>query len=124
MDFQNLQSLNQIIPEEETQGEELYKTWKKNVPLLYDTMITHVMDWPSLTTQFLPIENVDSDGLFTTYKMLLGTHTTNNMPNYLMVAKVISNKNCLIKLFDKAKLIILNIFQIIFSKKSHFAIHN
>ena len=88
MNFQNLQSLNQIIPDEETQGEEMYKTWKKNVPLLYDTMITHIMDWPSLTTQFLPINLADSDGLFTTYKMVLGTHTTNNMPNYLMIAKV------------------------------------
>lgn len=33
---------------------EEYKVWKKNVPYLYDTMITHALDWPSLTTQWLP----------------------------------------------------------------------
>jgi len=38
---------NQVINEE-------YKIWKKNVPFLYDMAITHVLEWPSLTIQWLP----------------------------------------------------------------------
>ena len=33
---------------------EEYKIWKKNTPFLYDLVMTHVLDWPSLTVQFLP----------------------------------------------------------------------
>lgn len=33
---------------------EEYKIWKKNSPFLYDLVITHALDWPSLTTQWLP----------------------------------------------------------------------
>ena len=28
--------------------------WKKNSPFLYDLVITHALDWPSLTCQWLP----------------------------------------------------------------------
>lgn len=28
--------------------------WKKNAPLLYDVVLTHALDWPSLTVQWLP----------------------------------------------------------------------
>ena len=38
---------NQVINEE-------YKIWKKNVPFLYDMAITHVLEWPSLTCEWLP----------------------------------------------------------------------
>lgn len=43
----NEESENQVINEE-------YKIWKKNVPFLYDLVITHELDWPSLTVQWLP----------------------------------------------------------------------
>jgi hypothetical protein len=33
---------------------ENYKIWKKNVPYLYDVMVTHTLEWPSLTVQWLP----------------------------------------------------------------------
>ena len=33
---------------------EEYKVWKKNAPYLYDTLITHGLQWPSLTAQWLP----------------------------------------------------------------------
>ncbi|XXG53179.1 hypothetical protein AAC387_Pa03g1318 [Persea americana] len=32
---------------------EEYKIWKKNMPFLYDLVITHVLEWPSLTVQWL-----------------------------------------------------------------------
>uniref|UniRef100_A0AAY4AIA9 Histone-binding protein RBBP4-like N-terminal domain-containing protein n=1 Tax=Denticeps clupeoides TaxID=299321 RepID=A0AAY4AIA9_9TELE len=33
---------------------EEYKIWKKNTPFLYDLVMTHALEWPSLTTQWLP----------------------------------------------------------------------
>ncbi|GMP59244.1 hypothetical protein CsSME_00022607 [Camellia sinensis var. sinensis] len=33
---------------------EEYKIWKKNTPFLYDLVITHVLEWPSLTVEWLP----------------------------------------------------------------------
>ena len=38
---------DQIINEE-------YKIWKKNSPFLYDLLITHALEWPSLTVAWLP----------------------------------------------------------------------
>lgn len=34
--------------------DEEYKIWKKNTPFLYDLVMTHAMDWPSLTIEWLP----------------------------------------------------------------------
>jgi len=31
-----------------------YKTWKKNSPFLYDMILSTALDWPTLTTQWLP----------------------------------------------------------------------
>ena len=31
-----------------------YKIWKKNTPYLYDFVLTHSLEWPSLTCQWLP----------------------------------------------------------------------
>jgi len=42
---------NQTINEE-------YKIWKKNAPFLYDIAITHELDWPSLTVQWLPTKDM------------------------------------------------------------------
>ena len=39
--------------EEKIVNEE-YKTWKKNAPFLYDLMLSTALDWPTLTTQWLP----------------------------------------------------------------------
>ena len=33
---------------------EEYKTWKKNAPFLYDTLLSNALEWPTLTTQWLP----------------------------------------------------------------------
>jgi len=30
---------------------EEYKIWKKNTPFLYDLVITHALEWSSLTAQ-------------------------------------------------------------------------
>lgn len=40
---------------------EEYKIWKKNTPFLYDLIITHALEWPSLTVEWLPdVERCDA----------------------------------------------------------------
>lgn len=75
-----------------------YKIWKKNTPYLYDIVLTHSLEWPSLTCQWLPhskrygtvAPSRKSKGSASTlvveHQLLLGTHTTGEEPNYLMIA--------------------------------------
>jgi len=61
-----------------------YKIWKKNTPFLYDFVLTHSLEWPSLTCQWLPtVRNLGEEA--SEHSLLLGTHTTGEQ-NYLMVA--------------------------------------
>lgn len=73
-------------PSEEKQINEEYKIWKKNTPFLYDLLVTHALEWPSLTCQWLPDKDIMSN--FTEQKLLLGTHTSNAERNFLLIAKV------------------------------------
>ena len=73
-----------------------YKIWKKNTPYLYDFVMTHGLEWPSLTCQWLPTRKELNDGnkvgavggvsknVAEQHELLLGTHTTGEQ-NYLMV---------------------------------------
>ena len=94
-----------------------YLTWKKHTPYLYDVVLTHQFDWPSLSVQWLPIRDMyattriitysspqDSD--YSMHKLILGTNTEKvpkpptkrlttghkqpprREPNHLMIAKV------------------------------------
>lgn len=65
-----------------------FKIWKKNAPYLYDTVITHLLEWPSLTVQWLPNVDMPEDSDYTRHRLLLGTQTVGNEPNYIMIAKV------------------------------------
>ncbi|KAL4187289.1 hypothetical protein AMTRI_Chr09g38280 [Amborella trichopoda] len=47
--------------EEEEEEEEELKIWKKNSSLLYDMVLCHALDWPSLTVQWLPPNGHDDD---------------------------------------------------------------
>jgi hypothetical protein len=50
--------------------------------------MTHALEWPSLTVQWLP-EVVRPTGVeYETHKLLLGTHTSGEEQNYLMVVSV------------------------------------
>ena len=42
------------LQEEEKIINEEYKIWKKNSPFLYDLVLTHALEWPSLTVQWAP----------------------------------------------------------------------
>lgn len=43
------EDLNVVEDTDEQQINEEYKIWKKNTPFLYDYLVSHVLDWPSLT---------------------------------------------------------------------------
>ena len=61
-----------------------YKIWKKNTPFLYEYVMTHSLEWPSLTCQWLPhMRQLGTEA--EEHSLLLGTHTTGEQ-NYLMVA--------------------------------------
>lgn len=56
--FNNLKNGNLIVAFDEAAEEKIineeYKIWKKNTPFLYDLVMTHALEWPSLTVQWLP----------------------------------------------------------------------
>uniref|UniRef100_A0A7N0T0E5 Histone-binding protein RBBP4-like N-terminal domain-containing protein n=1 Tax=Kalanchoe fedtschenkoi TaxID=63787 RepID=A0A7N0T0E5_KALFE len=81
--------------DEEMRGEseerlinEEYKVWKKNTPFLYDLIITHALEWPSLTVEWLPRREEPPGKDYSVQKVVLGTHTSENEPNYLLLAQV------------------------------------
>lgn len=67
---------------------EEYKIWKKNTPFLYDVVMTHALEWPSLTVQWLPDKVCPPGKDHSIQRMILGTHTSNNENNFLMIAEV------------------------------------
>ncbi len=78
-----------LTSEEERMINEEYKVWKKNTPFLYDLVMTHSLEWPSLTVQWMPEVSRPADKEVSVHKLLLGTHTSGDEQNYLMVADVI-----------------------------------
>jgi histone-binding protein RBBP4 len=75
-----------------------YKIWKKNAPFLYDLVLTHALEWPSLTCEWIPDESGAADPR---HKLLLGTHTCafqskealfeirhDGEPNHLVIATI------------------------------------
>lgn len=73
---------------EERLVNEEYKIWKKNTPFLYDLVVTHALEWPSLTVQWLPIKEVNKDAGYSKQQLILGTHTSEGEQNYLLRAEV------------------------------------
>ncbi|KAJ3056940.1 Histone-binding protein rbbp4 [Rhizophlyctis rosea] len=65
-----------------------YKTWKKNSPFLYDLVVTHAFEWPSLTVQWLPDMERPEGKDYTLQRIILGTHTSDQEQNYLQIAQV------------------------------------
>jgi len=67
--------------------EDEYKVWKKNTPFLYDLVITHALEWPSLTAQWLPEVTKPEGKDYSLHKLILGTHTSDEQ-NHLLIASV------------------------------------
>lgn len=51
-------------------------------------MVTHALEWPSLTVQWLPIKEENQAGGYSRQELILGTHTSEGEQNYLMRAEV------------------------------------
>ncbi|XP_045063073.1 histone-binding protein RBBP4 isoform X1 [Coregonus clupeaformis] len=66
---------------------EEYKIWKKNTPFLYDLVMTHALEWPSLTAQWLPDVSRPEGKDFSVHRLVLGTHTSDEQ-NHLVIASV------------------------------------
>ncbi|CAJ0562805.1 unnamed protein product, partial [Mesorhabditis spiculigera] len=80
------------IPMDDSSAEERvineeYKIWKKNTPFLYDLVMTHALEWPSLTAQWLPEAQKVEGQDYNVYRLLLGTHTTDEQ-NHLVISKL------------------------------------
>jgi len=77
---------------DETEQEKLvneeYKIWKKNTPFLYDLVMTHALEWPSLTVQWLPDISRPEGKDYSVQRLILGTHTSGNERNHLVIANV------------------------------------
>ncbi|KAI0987810.1 hypothetical protein GJ496_007914 [Pomphorhynchus laevis] len=84
------------------QQNEDFQTWKHNTPFLYDLLMTHALEWPSLTAQWLPsfqrcsVDRAsyrnDSPGdagstSALVHRLVLGTHTSDEQ-NHLIIASV------------------------------------
>ncbi|KAI0499442.1 hypothetical protein KFK09_020345 [Dendrobium nobile] len=75
------------IPEDgAASAAEEFRVWKKNSPLLYDLVISHALEWPSLTVQWLP--SASSSHSWSSARLILGTHTSDDTPNFLMISAV------------------------------------
>ena len=72
---------NKVINEE-------YKIWKKNSVFLYDIIYSRALDWPTLTTQWLPDVKQEPGKTSRQHRMILGTHTSGNATDYLQIAHI------------------------------------
>jgi hypothetical protein len=89
----------QEMTEEQQRVYEEYCIWKKNSPYLYDLLVSHALEWPSLTVQWMPEQVVVPvtgggqslvalDAQHATQRLVLGTHTAGEDPNYLIIQPV------------------------------------
>ena len=83
--LETIEETDQILLEK-TINEE-YKIWKKNAPFLYDLVISHALEWPSLTIQWFPDLEKPADKDYFVQRLLLGTHTDGEQ-NYLQIATI------------------------------------
>ncbi|GJT88970.1 WD40 repeat-containing protein MSI1 [Tanacetum coccineum] len=84
-----------MVNKKQTRGEivkrqvfEEFKAWKSHTPFLYDLCISHAIQWPSLTVEWLPERVEASDGYNSVQNIIIGTHADDNDPNYLIIAQV------------------------------------
>jgi WD40 repeat protein len=68
---------------------EQYKNWKVNSRFLYDVCLSHALEWPSLTVQMLPTPEGTDSKSEKERRLLLGTLTSDNEQNYVLVVKVV-----------------------------------
>ena len=80
---------NMTDQEEGLELEDEYKNWKINAPYLYDVLITWGLDWPSLCINWIPKVEYFKNSSNYIQNLVLGTHTSGQEADYLMVGKVL-----------------------------------
>ncbi|KAJ1495862.1 histone-binding protein RBBP4 or subunit C of CAF1 complex-domain-containing protein [Baffinella frigidus] len=68
---------------------EQYKNWKVNSRFLYDVVMSHALEWPSLTVQWLPDTYASPGEGLSERRLIIGNHTSEADQNYLMVVRCI-----------------------------------
>lgn len=53
-----------------------------------DVIMSHALEWPSLTVQWLPDKIVPAGCDYSVQRLLLGTHTSDGEPNFVHIAEV------------------------------------
>lgn len=56
--------------------------------LAYLTSGSTALEWPTLTTQWFPDVKESADKNYRTHRLLIGTHTSEGLPNYIQIAEV------------------------------------
>ncbi|PHJ20202.1 p46 [Cystoisospora suis] len=69
---------------------EEFNNWKVNTKVLYDLVLNSTLEWPSLTVQWIPglADGMAGDKTTVRQKLLLGTHTSGDEGNSLIVMEV------------------------------------
>lgn len=78
----------QVISEHQLREQvinEEFKIWKKTVPLLYETIHTHAMEWPLMSVQFLPNYSVSDDKNTISVNLAVGTNTSGRAQDLLQI---------------------------------------
>ncbi|GBE60244.1 chromatin assembly factor 1 [Babesia ovata] len=65
-----------------------YYVWRRNAPFLYDALLVHRLDWPSLVVDFVADAVYKSRNGITAHKVLFGTHTSNSDVEYAVVGEI------------------------------------
>lgn len=67
---------------------EEFKIWKKTVPLLYDTIHSHALEYPALSVDWLPDYTVSDNKNAITVRFVFGTNTSRKGNDQLHVASL------------------------------------
>ncbi|KAB5541592.1 hypothetical protein DKX38_014566 [Salix brachista] len=76
------------------QLDEEFSVWKKNTTFLYDFVIARPLECPSLTVHWVPLatplpHSTDPSCFSSIHKLVLGTHTSDDFPNHLLIADAV-----------------------------------
>ena len=71
-----------------------YKTWRKNAPYLYNTIVSQSLLWPSLTVEWLPEQQLYKADGYSVNRVLYATNTSGEEQDYVIVGKVKLPYNC------------------------------
>ncbi|XP_076275026.1 histone-binding protein RBBP4-like isoform X2 [Rhynchophorus ferrugineus] len=70
-----------------------YKIWERNAVFLYDLVLAHVLEWPSLTAQWLPDVTRPEGKDHSLHRLILGTHTSEEQNHLLIASVLVPNKD-------------------------------